>query len=328
VTLSPTETRPFSRIEIRPFRRSDRDQLTRLVNAHAAAVIPGASASVHAILGQLERQPDEFITDPWVSDRAVLVAVQGQRIAAAAYLLRYFADDRAGRSYQDLGEICWFLFWPQAPAENPWWPDATPAADALMAACLGQLSRWGVAGQAAGGELPVPGLYGVPDQWPHVAACYQRAGFAHTGPTEVVYLARTRDLARPADPPLAGLAVRRTVGINGTRLSAALGDESLGYIEVEALDDGERRSRRSGWADVGNLHVAAGHRRRGIATWLLGQAAGWLELAGAGQLLAYAGLDDADPSGHQDAGRAFLTAAGFRELTRTARGWTRDPCPT
>ena len=31
---------------VRPFRRGDRDQLTQLVNAHAAAVIPGMSASV------------------------------------------------------------------------------------------------------------------------------------------------------------------------------------------------------------------------------------------------------------------------------------------
>lgn len=28
-------------IEVRPFRRRDRDQLTQLVNAHAAAVVPG-----------------------------------------------------------------------------------------------------------------------------------------------------------------------------------------------------------------------------------------------------------------------------------------------
>lgn len=32
-------------IEIRPFRRSDRDQLTRLVNAHIEAVLPGVTVS-------------------------------------------------------------------------------------------------------------------------------------------------------------------------------------------------------------------------------------------------------------------------------------------
>ena len=86
----------MSAIEVRPFRRSDRDQLTVLVNAHTGAVIPGMSVSVHTVLSDLEGRPAEFITDPWVSDRATLVAEQGGRVAAAAHLLRYFSDDRAG----------------------------------------------------------------------------------------------------------------------------------------------------------------------------------------------------------------------------------------
>ena len=35
----------MSSVQVRPFRRDDRDQLTRLVNAHAEAVVPGMSAS-------------------------------------------------------------------------------------------------------------------------------------------------------------------------------------------------------------------------------------------------------------------------------------------
>ncbi|MDQ3531762.1 MAG: N-acetyltransferase, partial [Actinomycetota bacterium] len=31
----------MSSIEVRPFRRGDREQLAALVNAHAAAVVPG-----------------------------------------------------------------------------------------------------------------------------------------------------------------------------------------------------------------------------------------------------------------------------------------------
>jgi hypothetical protein len=30
-------------VEVRPFRRDDRDQLTELVNAHIGAVLPGVS---------------------------------------------------------------------------------------------------------------------------------------------------------------------------------------------------------------------------------------------------------------------------------------------
>ena len=310
-------------VQVRPFRRSDRDQLTQLVNAHAEAVVPGMSASVQAVLSSLERRPGEFIEDPWVSERVTLVAEQASRVAAAAHLLRYFPDERAGTAFRDTGEICWLIFWPQAG--NPCWPDATAAAEALMAACAARLGRWGVSRQYASGDLPVPGVYGVPEQWPHVAGLYQRAGFRHTGHTEVVYLTRVEDLPAPASPPLGGLEVRRSVGINGVRLSAVLGPEVTGYIEIETLGEGERLSRHGGWADVGNLHVAPPYQRQGVGTWLLGQAAGWLRLAEVSRLLDYAWLEGTDPGGQNyDAYRAFLAVAGFRELTRTARGWTKE----
>jgi GNAT superfamily N-acetyltransferase len=315
----------MSDVQVRPFRRGDRDQLTRLVNAHAEAVVPGMSVSVNTVLGSLERQPGEFIVDPWVSERVTLVAEQRSRVAAAAHLLRYYPDDRAGPAYRDAGEIRWLLYWPLAPAGNPFWPDVTGAAEALIAACADVFGRWGVTRRYAGGELPVPGVYGVPEQWPHVAALYRGAGFAHTGHTEVVYLAPVEDLPGPGRPPLDGLAVSRSVGINGCRLSAVLGEEVIGYIETEILDRGERLSRRGGWADVGNLHVAAGYRRRGVGSWLLGQAADWLRLAQVTRLLDYAWLKDSDPTGQSyDDYLAFLPAVGFRELTRTARGWTRE----
>ena len=310
----------MSSIEVRPFRRSDRDQLTDLVNAHAEAVVPGMSVSVNAVLRQLERDPGEFIVDPWVSERATLVAEQGNRITAAAHLLRYFADERAGESYRGSGEIRWLVFWPVAPAGNPYWPDPRLGADELIAACVRLLDGWSVAWQGADGALPADGVFGVPEQWPHIRALYQRAGFTHTGGTEIVYLARIEDLRRAAEP-LAGLALRRSVGINGTRLSAVLGTDVIGYIEVETLTAGERLPRHGGWADIGNLRVTEEYRRRGVATWLLGQAAEWLDLGQVARLLAYASFEDSGDAGH----RAFLAAAGFRELTRTQRGWTRGP---
>ena len=315
----------MSAVQVRPFRRGDRDQLTRLVNAHAEAVVPGMSASVNVVLGSLERRPAEFIEDPWVSERVTLVAEQRNRVVGAAHLLRYFPDERAGQAARHAGEIRWLLYWPEAPTGNPYWLDATGAAEALIAACTVQFGSWGVARQHAGGELPVPGVYGVPEQWPHIAALYRRAGFSHTGHTEIVYLAQVQDLPSLAGPPVEGLTVRRSVGINGCRLSAVLGEEVIGYIEIETLDPGERLSRHGGWADVGNLHVAPTYRRRGVGSWLLGQAAGWLRLAQVSRLLSYAWLEGTDPGGQDyDDYRAFLPAVGFRELTRTARGWTRE----
>ena len=315
-------------IEVRPFRRRDREQLTNLVNTHAAAVVPGLGVSVSALLSDLERQPGEPIVDPWVNERLTLIAEQRDRVAAAAHLQRFGTDERVGPGYRGAGGIRWLLFWPEAPAGNPYWTDATEAAEKLIAACLRQLEDWGVTSQSAEGELPVPGVYGVPEQWPHVRALYQRAGFSHTGHTEVVYLARVEDLPHQPGPPVPGLTVQRSVGTNGTRLSAVLGGEVIGYIEIEIFESGERLSRHGGWADVGNLWVAGQHRRRGVATWLLGQAGDWLRLAQVSRLLDYAWLDGRDPAG-QDyaAARAFLAASPFTELTRTQRGWTREARP-
>jgi len=316
---------PF--VQIRPFRRGDRDQLADLVNAHAAAVVPGMGTSVAALLASLDRDPGETVTDPWVGERATLVAEQQHRVVAAAHLLRYLDDERVGESFRGTGEIKWLVFWPQAPSGNRYWASAAGAAEKLIAACIAQLERWGVTGQGAEGDLPVPcGVYGVPEQWPHVAALYERAGFRQAGHSEIVYMARVAGLPRPAAPPLEGLTVSRSVGVNGTRLSAVHDGEVAGYIEVEIREKGERLSPRGRWADVGNLHVADEYQRRGLATWLLGQAAGWLDLAQVDNLLDYSydgdrNPDHCDPAGYQ----AFLASAGFRELTRTRRGWTRAP---
>lgn len=53
-------------VEVRPFQRHDRDQLTHLVNAHVLPVLPGVALSVNAVMSQLEHEPGEFIVDPWV----------------------------------------------------------------------------------------------------------------------------------------------------------------------------------------------------------------------------------------------------------------------
>jgi hypothetical protein len=312
-------------IQVRPFSRRDRDQLTDLVNAHAAAVVPGVGVSVAAMLSHLERDPGEFIVDPWVAERTTLVAEQNNRVAAAAHLLRYRDDEGVGPAYRGGGEIRWLVFWPEGPrSSNPWWTAGTQAAADLMAACIAQFEQWNVTSQNAGGELPVPGVYGVPEQWPHVSALYEHAGFEHHGHTELVYLARVGDLPRLARPPVAGLELRRTVGLNGTRLSAVLEGEVIGYIEVEIRDEGERLARQGGWADVGNLRVTEPFRRRKVATWLLGQAADWLDLARVERLLDYSYLEGADATGQTyDEYRAFLDALPFRLLTATRRGWIR-----
>jgi len=300
----------MSAVQVRPFRRADREQLTALVNAHIQAVVPGVVVSVNTVLSQLERNPGEFIVDPWVSERATLVAEQRGRVVAAAHLLRYGAGEEVGQAYRGSAEVNWLLFWPRANH----WLDSEEAAAALMDACLGRLGSWG-GHWHADGVLPAPGVYGMPAQWPHVRKLYQRAGFVHDGQVEIVLLARVDELPGPSAPPLEGLALERSVGESGTRLSARLGEEVVGFVEVDAnLVEGGRLAHLGGWADVGNLHVVEAYRRRGVGTWLVGQAADWLRLARVDRLLAYAWPKEQAQLG-------LLGRVGFRELTRTARGW-------
>lgn len=305
----------MSETQVRPFRRSDREQLTDLVNAHVRAVVPGLSVPVNTVLSALEREPGEFITDPWVTDRVTLVAEQRARVVAAAHLLRYGTGEEVGEFYRDAGEIRWLVHWPAAS----YWPDSIVASEALMTACLAQMRRWGVSRRYADGTLPAPGVYGVPEQWPHIRGLYERAGFVHQGHTEILLLAAVDEMPPPAAAPLEGLRVRRALGVNGTRLSAWLEDEEIGCIEVDTgLAEAGRLVRLGGWADVGNLKVNAAYRRRGVATWLVSQAAEWLRLGRIDRLLGYAMADEED-------GLAFMLRVGFRELTRTSRDWIHRP---
>lgn len=308
----------MSSIEVRPFRRSDREQVAALVKGHGAAVVPGASVSVSSVLSHLERDPGEFIVDPWVRERATLVAEQRGRVVAAAHLLRYRDGQDVGEYYRGTGEIRWFLFWPRAP----FWPDSEAGADVLLAACLAQLGRWQVVRQYADGALPMPGVYGVPEQWPHVRIAYERAGFTPEGQVEIVLVADVEALRRTGPDGVPELVLQRSVGINGTRLTAlASGNELAGYVEVETLEDAGRLPRNGGFADIGNLEVAAGYRRRGVGSWLVARAADWLRLARVECLLAYALPEE------EEEWFAFLTRVGFLELTRTQRGWVRAPSP-
>ena len=300
-----------SSVEIRPFRRSDREQLTALVNLHVEAVVPGCAVSVNALMSQLEREPGEAIVDPWVIERRTLVAVERDAIVAGAHLLRYADDDRVSESYRDNGEIRWLVLR----------HDAAAAGDALVAACFVVLDEWDAKRQWADGSLPAPFVYGIPASWPHVRALLRRSGFVHDGHVEILQVARLDDLPSGGEPPLAGLELRRGVGGCGTRFSAELAGESVGMIEVQSdLTGGGSLVRFAGWADIGNLNVREELRRRGIATWLLAEAADWLRLGGVTRLVSYAWPEETD-------GLAFYAANGFRELVRTERGWSRQRRP-
>jgi len=296
--------------EIRPVRRSDRDQLTWLVNAHVQAVVPGISVSVNTVLSQLEREPGEFIVDPWVVDRATLVAEQRGRISAAAHVLRYGSGPEVGDSLRGVGEIRWLLCWPDAP----YWPDAEQAGAAVVRAAVVQMRRWDVRRICADGSLPAPGVYGIPEQWPHIHALLEGVGFVRGDRPEQVLLAGVEQLPRtPA--PQADLELVRTLGSAGTRFAAVLDGHRHGYIEVDTGIAGLGRvGGQPGWADIANLYVAPEHRRTGVGRWLLGEAAEWLRFAHVDRLLAYAAPEEQDEL-------MFLRHMGFVVLTTTWRNW-------
>jgi GNAT superfamily N-acetyltransferase len=295
-------------IEVRPFQRRDREQLTALVNAHIEAVLPAVAVSVNAVLSQLEREPEETIVDPWAVERATLVAIERDAVVAAAHVIRYGAGPEVSESYRDAAEIRWLVFLPGDAA----------AADALAAECIATMARWGVAKMYADGALPAPGVYGVPDVWPHVRAALGRAGFVAGDRVEAVLVADVADLPAGGAAPLSGLTVRRALGGHGTRFSAVLDDRVVAFFEVQGdLTAGGALSRLAGWADVWELHVAEDVRRRGIGRWLVGHGADWLRLGRVERILDYVIV------GEDDGHLAFATALGWRELTRTARGWRR-----
>ena len=302
----------MSTVAVRPFRRGDRDQLTRMINAHIGAVVPGFSVSVNTVMSQLEREPAEFIVDPWVAERVTLVAEHRGSLVAAAHLLRYDDAEDVGVYYRGLSEIRWLVH--HLPGPGPDWPDGGEAAGAMGRAAMAQLTRWGGPVRGADGALPAPGVYGVPEQWPHIRELYRDLGFVHTGDTEVVLLARVEDLPSGTDDDH-GWEIRRTMGINGVRLTAMSGEKAVGSIELDTdLAVAGLLSPHQGWADVGNLQLDHSDRE-GLSITLFAAASEWLKLARIDRLLHYASDTDQEAL-------ALAASVGFQVLTRTQRGWT------
>jgi hypothetical protein len=210
---------------VEPFRPEHLPQLRALINCHLNAAVPGWSLPEAFIASRLERDPEEFVVDPWVVQRATLCVVERDRVVAAAQLLRYGDDAEVSDAHRAVGEIAWLVAWPpykQASVE-------------LLAAAQAQLAAWAVRAQWAAGGLLVPVLSGVPDAWPHIAAVLAQAGFRPTPErAEAVYggeLARVP--APPSTPPIPGVRLRRVVGETTVRFVAVLDDRELGVCECD-----------------------------------------------------------------------------------------------
>lgn len=227
--------------DVRPFARADREQLTKLVNAHVAAATPGGSIPAATLLNQLEHPLGEYIIGPWVAELVTFVAVENERLVAAAHLRRYADDERVGESYRGAGEIVWLVCW----------PDHIDAGRTVRDRALAQLHDWGVRTVYADGSLAAPGVYGVSDAWPHVQALYREAGFDPSdGQIEIVYAGPLDAFPSPSDAPRPGLTLQRAVGPLGTAFNAVLDGETVGTYEVDDdLSRGGTNLAFAGWAD-------------------------------------------------------------------------------
>lgn len=291
---------------IRPFARSDREQLTDLVNRHVHAVVPGLSLSVNAVMSQLEREPLDAIIDPWVADRTCLVAEADGRVVAAALLHRFADDERVRVGYRNAAEIRYLL------CE----PGRVEAGIALANAALDRFEAWGAAEWLADGSLPAPGCVGVPDAWPHVLEVYTAAEFEGPMRQDVVHVADCEQLAKYRIP---GMPVERSVGPLGTILRLRQGPDVVGSIEVCQTALGVIRADGADrWADVGNLDLVDGHSPRLIGPALYGAAAHWLLRGGVRNLIDYR-ADDVPVV----VGAGLLGQIGFEVLSRNGRGWRR-----
>src|SRR5215813_10931670 len=195
-------------------------QLERLVNRHLAGVVPGWQLPAGVIASSLESLPEDGGRDPWVTKRRTLCAMEDDRLLGAAHVLHYGSGPEVGAAYRDAAELAWLLFW----------PDAQPAAQALVHTARNLVAEWGFRRlYACDTSLPVPVVSGVPESWPHVSAALTRAGFEPLAADEqVLYGGRLPDLAALA-PPVPGLEVR-VADEPGQRFLAELDGAEIGFL--------------------------------------------------------------------------------------------------
>jgi GNAT superfamily N-acetyltransferase len=295
---------------IEQFQPAHLPQIQALVNAHMSALVAGWALPEAFIASRLQRDPGEYVVDPWVAARMTLCAIERQRVVAVAHLLRYGGGVEVGPAYRNNGEIAWLLAW----------PDAADYAAALLKAAGDQFVRWG-SGEVWALEtcLPAGPFAGLPDAWPHIAAVLTGAGYQRNplvardeaiygGPIEPIEL---------STPPITGLNIQRTTGRFGTHFSASLDGQIVGDCEcISDLTDGGALPALCGWGELAELEVREPWRNRGIGTWLVQHAMGWLRLGGCTRIVLSVAAEDAA------AGAArFYQRFGWDTLVQLERGW-------
>jgi GNAT superfamily N-acetyltransferase len=293
---------------VESYRPEHLPQLRALINCHLNAAVPGWSLPEAFIASRLQREPEQYVVDPWVIQRATLCALEHDRLVAAAHLLRYGDQAKVSDAYRAVGEIAWLVAWPAC----------AQASVQLLTAAQAQLAAWEVRARWAAGGLLVPVLSGVPDAWPHIAAVLAQAGFRPTPErAEAIYGGELARVPAPSAPPVAGVRLRRVVGETTVGFVAVLDDRELGVCECDLdLTLGGARPALNGWAELANMQVEADWRGRGLGTWLVGHAVAWLRLGRYQRIVLTTGIED-EVAG---SGR-FYRRLGWEVLARLERAW-------
>jgi GNAT superfamily N-acetyltransferase len=302
--------------QVVPFDPSHLPHIRDLINAHLGLAVPGWALTAPFIASHLDRNPGQAITDPWVAERATLCALEGQRVVAAAHLLRYGSGPPVGPALAGTGEIAWFFAW----------ADKAEAAAVLLAAASDQMRARGVtlAGVWNVG-LPVGPFVGVPDVWPHIADALSAAGFRPmVGNEEVVYGGPLDAVAATSEPPVPGLAVRRglTTGLwaaHEMRFAALLDGREIAACEValDLTDNGALPALRQ-WAQLTELEVAEPWRNQRIGVWLVRHALAWVRLGGRSRVVVATMADNMGAN-------RFYRRFGWERLVHERKGWSRGP---
>ena len=255
-------------LRVESFVTSHLPGLQSLFNCHLSAVVPGWTLPAHVIAESLERDPCEYVTDPWIVERRTLCAVERGRVLAAAHLLRYGSGPEVSEGFRSAGALEWFLAWPPAPSSRYVFAYSfDEAAEAVLAAAVKQLSSWEVTRQYGGTNLPVPVVSGVPGQWPHISSRLEGAGFKPNPELEeVIYAGALEGPAAPAEPPVPGLELVVTTADGTVRLAGVLDGGTIGHCgwDLGAGRGGEFPA-LTAWAELADLWVEPAWRRRGSA---------------------------------------------------------------
>jgi GNAT superfamily N-acetyltransferase len=298
-------------VRVLPFESRYLLALQRLVNVHLSAAVPGWSLSAEYLAQHLQYDDTEGITEPWVTERSTLLAVDRGQLLAAGRLLRYGDGPDVSDSYRGVGTISWLVARPDRP----------DSAAALLKAADEQFATWNVSrvyGWDTG--LPVYALWGVPDCWPHVAAALRAAGYQPDPPLrrEALYGGPLSGIPKPGEAPIAGLTLRRTSGeLDGPRFAALLDGQELGFCEWNVdLSRGGLLPAMRGWACLQNLMVEQDWRNRGIGRWIVQHGVAWARLASCDRVI----VSVADENEEAGAGR-FYRRFGWEVFVEETHGW-------